>query len=333
MPLPELGRCRSALVVKPSSLGDIVHTLPAVHLIRRRWPHLRLAWLVNPEFAPLLAGNPDIDEVVPFPRRDFRGLAGLRRLLAWRRAFRTRPAPDVVLDFQGLLRSALVARWSRAPHIIGLTDSREGARFLHHHRIAVNAASHAVERNLTMARALGADGPVRFPLPEGDPPPLPAGQSLPDRFVLLHPFSRGAGKSLAPELVRQFCDSLQPLPVVLAGRTEETDRPGLPSHVTDLLNATTLPQLTWLMRRAAWTVSVDSGPMHMAAALSGNVLGLHTWSDPRRVGPWRPDAFVWKAGRLCAVRDLDSTAGDAGRPIAAADIPALATFVRKRLGT
>jgi ADP-heptose:LPS heptosyltransferase len=184
-----------------------------------------------------------------------------------------------------------------------------------------------------MARALGADGPVVFPLPDGGPPAMPAGQPLPDKFILLHPFSRGAGKSLAPELVRQFCEAVQPLPVVLAGRTEGGDRPDLPPAVTDLLNSTTLPQLAWLMRRAAWTVSVDSGPMHMAAGLSPRVLGLHTWSDPRRVGPWCPDAFVWKAGRLCAVRDLDATAGGTGRPVTADDIPALAEFVRKQVGS
>jgi ADP-heptose:LPS heptosyltransferase len=72
---------RSILVIKPSSLGDVVHTLPAVACVKRRWPDARLTWLVNPEWAPLLRGNPDIDDILEFPRSQFRGLGGLLRFM------------------------------------------------------------------------------------------------------------------------------------------------------------------------------------------------------------------------------------------------------------
>ena len=75
--LPSLRDFRSALIVKPSSLGDIVHTLPAVHALRQAHPHLKLRWLANTEWTPLIQGSPLIDEVIPFPRKQFRGLAGL----------------------------------------------------------------------------------------------------------------------------------------------------------------------------------------------------------------------------------------------------------------
>ena len=75
-------------------------------------------------------------------------------------------------------------------------------------------------------------------------------------------------------------------------------------HCISLLNQTTLSQLIWLMRRASFVVSVDSGPAHLAAALGRPMLAIHAWSDPRKVGPHRPDAWVWKNGTLTQVRDL-----------------------------
>ena len=94
--LPDLSRCSSVLIVKPSSLGDIIHTLPVVRCLKRAYPHLHLRWLCNSEWAPLLEGNGDLDEVVPFPRSRFRG-AGLAGALPWawrlNRARRELPVP------------------------------------------------------------------------------------------------------------------------------------------------------------------------------------------------------------------------------------------------
>ena len=68
--------------------------------------------------------------------------------------------------------------------------------------------------------------------------------------------------------------------------------------MVDLTGRTTLPELIWLMRRARACVSVDSGPMHIAAAVNDRTLGLHTWTDPRKVGPYNASAWVWKAARI-----------------------------------
>ncbi len=75
-------------------------------------------------------------------------------------------------------------------------------------------------------------------------------------------------------------------------------------HCLDLLNRTSISQLIWLIRYASFVVSVDSGPAHLAAALGRPMVAIHAWSDPRRVGPYREDAWVWKNGRLVQVRDL-----------------------------
>ncbi len=292
----------SILVLKPSSLGDIVHTLPAVALVKRRWPQAHLRWLINPEWAPLLDGNPHVDEVVPFPRGQFRGPAGWARIPGWAKKIAARKA-GLVLDFQGLLRSALIARLCRADggRIVGLSDAREGARHFYDETVDVSGQQHAVERYLALVAALGIDTapPLEWPLPQGSPP---AGFDLTEPFILLHPFSRGARKSLTPAEVADFCHALAPHRIVLAGRTDTTLPPL--ENVADFLNRTTLGELLWLLRRAAFTVSVDSGPMHIAAALSANLLAIHTWSDPRKVGPFSPDAWIWKDGKIGRMADF-----------------------------
>ena len=131
----------------------------------------------------------------------------------------------------------------------------------------------------------------------------------------------GAGKSLTTAEVAEFCRTLAPRRIVLAGRTAAAVADA--TNLTNLLNRTTLPELIWLLRRAAFTVSVDSGPMHIAAALSPRLLAIHTWSDPRKVGPYQPDAWIWKDRALCQMRDLAQPS--AHQP--AADLAAVARFV------
>ncbi|HEY1053401.1 MAG TPA: glycosyltransferase family 9 protein [Prosthecobacter sp.] len=299
--LPSLTDFRSALVVKPSSLGDIVHTLPAVEAIRHAFPHLKIRWLANTEWTPLIQGSPMLEEVIPFPRKQFRGLGGLLRMRRWAREWRNQPReePEIILDFQGLFRSGYLARQRGSRPIIGLSDSREGARFFHDHVVPVEAGAHAVDRYLAIPRAFGipvdADRLV-FPLTEGSRP-----QGWPDRqdLILVHPWSRGEGKSLSPETLQALCDALSPAPVVLIGMNQGAPLPTGP-HLVDFSNRTSLPELVWVLRQSRFVISVDSGPMHIAAAVNDRTLGIHTWSDPRKVGPYNPRAWVWKAGRIAS---------------------------------
>src|SRR5205823_11009058 len=108
-----LYRLKSILIIKPSSLGDIVHTIPAVALVRDAHPDTEITWVINSEFVSLLRGNPDVNRVYIFPRGEFRGLGAPKSLLPWLRQTR-RLRPDLALDFQGLLRSALIAKISCA---------------------------------------------------------------------------------------------------------------------------------------------------------------------------------------------------------------------------
>lgn len=294
------------LVLKPSSLGDIVHTLPAVAALRDTFPAARITWMLNPGWVSLFEENTDISDILIFPRDDFRGTGGWLRFLRWRAELKRRISPDLILDFQGLLRTGLVASAFWGTPAFGLSDAREGARFFHSKIIPVHDRMHAVERYLTLAAAAGATtGSPRFSLPQGHKPAT----ALPSEpWLLLHPFSRGPEKSLPPEILETFCCEVG-VPVVLVGQGGPASAQ-FPSNVTNLLGQTSLLELIWLLRHAAFVVSVDSGPMHLAAAVTENLLGIHSWSDPYLVGPYRPEAYVWKDGELFSARDpVSSNAG------------------------
>jgi heptosyltransferase I len=316
----------SVLVVKPSSLGDIVHTLPALHYLKATFPSAKISWIANREWVPLLEENADLTRVIGFPREEFRGPDGIFKFIRWSRGL-GELEPDLVLDFQGLLRSAWISRSAKGKSVFGLSDSREGSRFCYDRRALVRPGQHSVDRYLALARLAGAEtsGPIEFPLPRGKAIPS---LKLPERFILLHPFARGARKSLTAGEIFEFTHLVDPIPVVVVGRTDAqfvTDRNGV-----SLVNSTDLLELIWLLRRSSFVVSVDSGPMHIGAALTPELLSIHTWSDPGSVGPYNPDAWIWKAQRIMQVRANragESGAGNEERP----NIAQIASFVRDRL--
>ncbi|MEI6033847.1 MAG: glycosyltransferase family 9 protein [Verrucomicrobiae bacterium] len=332
----------SVLLIKPGSMGDVVHALPVASAIRRAWPEAALTWVVDPRWAPLLEGNAAVSSVKHFPREEFRGAAGWLRAARWYGGLGGL-RPDVVVDLQGLLRSALIARCSGGKVVCGLGDAREGAGMFYSRSTERLPAEHAVRRYLRVLPLLGIDIPqdCEFPLPLGSsgsaglvaPPenygeeragdgPMPSGPLRPhgttgsapgylasqalasqpgmaDGYVVLHPFARGAGKSLGADAIRAAASeflSRSSSAMVIVGVGEVPD--GLPERVVNLAGKTTLSGLLGILRGAQFVVSVDSGPMHLAAAIGVPLLGIHTWSDPRLVGPYREDAWIWQGGEI-----------------------------------
>jgi ADP-heptose:LPS heptosyltransferase len=292
-PSPVAGR-RSVLLIKPGSMGDVIHALPVASAIHRAWPDAALTWIIDPRWAPLLDGNPAVADVRLFPRQEFRGPRG------WARAARWYPSlgglrPDDVVDLQGLLRSALMAKCSRGKAVVGLADAREGARFFYRRLAETSPGEHAVSRYLRVLPLLGIPVPEHpeFFIPHGAAP------SLPDGYIVLHPFARGAGKSMEAGAVRAFVEEFQAnskRPVVIVG---VGGLPGsMPPGIIDLAGKTSLPELIGILRGARFVVSVDSGPMHLAAAAGVPLLGVHTWSDPRLVGPFSEEAWIWQGGQI-----------------------------------
>lgn len=282
-------------------MGDVIHALPVVAALHEAWPDAEIRWLIQPAWRDLVEGHPGVIQTISFPRENFRGLRGWLRSLFWARTLRSW-RPDVVIDLQGLLRSALMARCSGADKIIGLGNAREGATFFYSAVANVNKKNHAVDQLLAVLDLIGIPRPKvpQFILPQGT---LPSGFLMSQSFVVLHPYARGEGKELTQEQVVAFAKSLNNIPVVLVGKGKAMT--GLPDNVLDWSGRTTLLELIAIFRQASFIVSSDSGPMHLAAALQpAKTLAIHRWSDPLRVGPWFEESWVWKHGMMKKRKEL-----------------------------
>jgi ADP-heptose:LPS heptosyltransferase len=293
---------RSILIIQPGSLADVVHTLPAIALLREAHPQAKITWVINPDLAPLLRGNPDINHVHFTSRGELRGLGGHASFVAWARKTREL-RPDLALDFHGTIGSALTAKISCAKNALGIRRAILGPGWLHRRSVRVDRHTHPVESNLKLAECAGAtigEG-LRCSVPSGDP--LPRFDPHPP-FVLLHPFARRQERSLSNAVIEGFCRLLAPTRVVVVGQLHR--KISTPENCVDLTRQTSLLQLVWLIRLARFIVSVESGPMHLAAALTGNLLSIHTWTDPHAMGPYNPEAWVWKHGQLSRVGELDA---------------------------
>ena len=176
--------------------------------------------------------------------------------------------------FSGLARSALIGRVSRPREFWGMSDGREGSRLLYHRVAKVDRCAHAVDRYLKLPEAFGVPIParLRFPLPTGDA--LPRFDPYPP-FVLLHPFARGARKSLSNSVIEEFCHAFDPTAWSSSARPWE-DRDSGQSREPGKSNQPSPAH--WLIRTARFTISVDSGPMHIAAAVT-SAIGFHSHLD------------------------------------------------------
>jgi ADP-heptose:LPS heptosyltransferase len=220
----------------------------------------------------------------------------------------------------------LIAKASGAKEIYGMSDGREGSRLFYHRVAKVNRREHAVERYLKLAEIAGAKigDALRCPMPTGDP--LPRFDEYPP-FILLHPFARGDGKSLSNKVIQEVCRAFAPTRVVIVGRSQR--KIDVEENCVELINQTSLLQLVRLIRVARFVISVDSGPVHIAAAVTDRLLSIHTWTNPRRVGPYNPDAWVWKHGKILRVAELaDTKLRRRGRKFKTRDVSALVELIR-----
>jgi len=268
------------LVVRLGAMGDIIHTLPAAASLKRSFPGSHLTWLVEPQWTALLEGNPFVDRVVPLRRKSLAGL-----FESWR-TLRS-GGYDFAVDFQGLLKSALAAACARPERIFGFHQSqlREPAAALFYSSKILSHAAHVVDKNLDLAAGAGASSLLHtFPLPPGRPEgDLPDGD-----FVLASPLAGWRAKqwpiehyqALAARLMRELAVPLVlnlPPSAVFAGAD---DRNAALPHVSGL------PGLIYATRRAAAIVGVDSGPLHLAAAIGKPGVAIYGPTDPARNGPY-----------------------------------------------
>jgi lipopolysaccharide heptosyltransferase I len=301
-------------IIKPSSLGDVVHASPILAALRKRWPSSHIAWVVNRAFQEVLRGHPDLDEIVVndfsgdgLATVGFAGAAGLFGRLS-------RGRFDLTIDLQGLLRSALLAAATRAKVRVGMADAREGARWFYTDFVeAPRLGLHAVERVRRVASALGADpAEARFHLSIGEAERRWARETLSgvaSPRIVLNLGARWRTKRWPPEhyaeLGRRAAAEFG-AGLIAVGST--ADRPlvdALLGHfqsrlILDLCGRTGLRQLAAVALEADLMISNDTGPLHLAAAAGARVVGIYTCTDPRLTGPFGPRVTTVQSCVWCA---------------------------------
>jgi lipopolysaccharide heptosyltransferase I len=292
------------LVVRTSSMGDIIHTLPAAARLRDSFPDAQIDWLVDRKWRELLRGNADLNQVIEIDRGDLSQMAGCVQQLRAR-------GYSTALDFQGLYRSAILAYASGAPRRFGFDrdHAREGlAALLYNHPVAPTGA-HKVDQNISLAAAAGAKpGPVRFPLAVCEQAEEWAAaefakNSLTDFFAL----SPGGGWTSKCWPAERYGELHRELNRKYGWRGVVSFGPGERGLADSVLRAAgdsgpillemDISQLMAVLRRARVFVAGDTGPLHLAAALGTPVVGLFGPTDPARNGPYGAANIVVRNAR------------------------------------
>lgn len=265
------------LVVRLGAMGDILHALPAVENLKRRYPAMAIDWIVKPRWTPLLEGNPALRRVIPFDRE---------RGSVWAMASRLRNAEyHLAIDLQGLVQSALVAKFSGARATAGYARAacREPLASLFYGRRVQPESPHIANMHLDLMRSLGVnESSLDCTLPAGEPD-----GALPDGpFVLANPFAGWQSKQWPLSHYQRLAGLLaanEGLPLVMNVPEADRHRLGNMAHV--LPHVSSLSGLIHATQLATAVVGVDSGPLHLAAALGRPGVALFGPTDPARNGP------------------------------------------------
>lgn len=304
---------KNILIIKPSSLGDIVMALPVLAALRQSSPDAKISWLVRTDFAPLIDNHPDLNEIILFHRR-FLGKAwyhpgAMVSLLLL--IFRLRRGRfDAVIDLQGLFRTASLGWLSGCKRRAGMADAREFAHFFYTHKVQQDSdCIHLVDYYLKIAQTIGVspDIKARFSLPIDTEAADSVNQMLkthriqPHKYAVIVPTSAHADKCWPIERFAILSDKITTrfdLSVIATGAASEKaniDMVRSFAHVpiANFAGATSIKQLVALLKGAQLVVSNDTGPGHIAAALNRPLVLIFGRSNPARVAPYgRPDSVA-----------------------------------------
>lgn len=289
--------CR-ILIIKPSSLGDILHLFPALELIKNFNPTIVADFVINPEFSPLLDYSPlKINKRIYFERKKLGNLATcvpeFIKLVKNLRADKY----DFVIDFQGLMRSALISSLARRRYgVVGFANPREHLATYFYSRRVLVPVEHAVKRNARLVDAITAtanDIPVpQLPSYEQH---IPLG--LPKKYIVLLPGARWASKcfptKLFADIAKLVAEKLPDYSFVVAGAQSDYGRAeqiknflpeGFP--VINFCGKTSMQGLFELLNASSACICNDSGPLHIASMLSKKIYAFYGSTRPELTGPW-----------------------------------------------
>lgn len=308
---------KNILIIKMSSLGDILHTLPFAAALRQRYPKAKISWLVHPQFAGFVPDPPVIDEVIYFDKVKFKKMSigdKLKYFCDMRSLLHSKHF-DLVIDMQGLFKSAVLAAISGCSNRIGYCEMREGSGLISKAICGSHSKDHVIERYLDVARYLGADvQEVSYPMPDLTAESASVAEKLQQQqvtgdYVVFVPGARWQTKEWPVEYYAQLAKMLidEGMPVVLAGGPDDCAKGRkikelcTSPKLVDLTGKTSLRELAALIKGCAVYISADTGPLHFAAALKKPLIAMYGPTKADRTGPYGSDrASVLLSPAECA---------------------------------
>lgn len=292
---------RNILLIKMSSLGDVIHTLPFVHELRKLYPQAKITWLVHPQFGGFIPTQ-IVDEVIYFDKVAFNKesfFAELKDIFAMRKLLHSKQF-DLVIDLQGLFKSAVLAAISGCSNRLGYAEMREGSGLVSRAIVGPHAQDHVIERYLDVARYLGATvDKVEFPLPDLQVEEKSVAEKLLAKgcdgdFVVIVPGARWETKCWPVEQYAELTKKIvsEGKYVVLAGGPDDADKGAKiaqlvqDAKVIDLTGQTSLKELVALIKNCRVYISADTGPLHFAAALKKPLVCMYGPTKADRTGPY-----------------------------------------------
>lgn len=296
------------LIVKLSAIGDVVHTLPSLAALRKHYPAAHITWVIEEAAADLIAGHPYLDRVLVSRRkiwiRDIKNgrnvSAVFREISAFVRTLRDRPY-DLVIDFHGLFKSAVVVLLSGGKRKLGYDSMQEMSGLFLNEKIREDMEKHAVDRYLDFPRYLGADASApEFLIPLEEENRLRIDSLLSEEgidrgtpFIAVNPVAYWKTKLWRDERFALLCDSIMEelgIPIILTGGSGDRSLSRIErlmkNPCINFAGKTTLRDLAALYQRARLVVTTDSGPMHIAAAMGTPTVALFGPTNPDRTGPY-----------------------------------------------
>ncbi len=303
--MPEL---KSILILKLSSLGDVVHTLPLVNVLRREYPDTHIGWAIEKRFSALIENHPSLDEVIVFERERslFKSFLSLIRLI---RKIRGKKY-EIIIDLQGNLKGGIITLLSNCHKRMGFEKGSSRVEtistFFTNCKVR-EEGSHIIERNLGFARELEAEvADISFKVPVDESADRYVDEFLKSRnvcdktIVIMHPGVTWETKKwpvenyaqLSEKIVKNFPGTAV---VITAGEGEEKLVGKYCMGDIVIADGMDLSQLVGLLDRCELFIGSDTGPLHLAVALGKRVIGLYGPTDPVRNGPYgERNLVIWK---------------------------------------
>lgn len=302
------------LIVKMSSLGDVIHTIPFVRVLKKKFPDAQIDWVVNEAYETLLKGNPDVSELITLKRKKWLSLIGFFKNLSDIKKFSNylkSKKYDYIIDLQGLFKSILIVLMANGKKVVGFSNPREPVSSFYDEKIEGDYNHHAILRYLSLLKSLGIEWKkedIDFFIPLTDKDIECVNNFLKgfgindNRYAVFAPFSRWKTKMWGQHNFQKLAEIFETkgLPIVFTG--DKNEKLSFPAK-RNLVGRLTINQLYYLMKNSLFVLTCDSGAMHIASASGAKVFAIFGPTSSHRTGPFSlriPSTIIKKEGIECA---------------------------------